>query len=68
MKFTIPDEAFVECIKFIHSAREKGGSVLVHCAQVCFLHITSSSTAILNILFQLLNSSTVDVFNQLFSY
>lgn len=33
VSFTIPQEDLIKCVKFIHEARENGGSVLVHCAQ-----------------------------------
>ena len=32
--WSIPDEDLVQCVRFIHTARRAGGSVLVHCAQV----------------------------------
>ena len=33
--FIISDADLTKCVKFIHSAITSGGSVLVHCAQVC---------------------------------
>ena len=33
--FVIQEEDLVKCARFIHQARRSGGSVLVHCAQVC---------------------------------
>ena len=33
-QFTIPQSDFVQSSKFIHEGRQRGGSVLVHCAQV----------------------------------
>lgn len=39
VSFNIPDEDLIQCVKFIHSARTSGGSVLVHCAQVRVLGI-----------------------------
>lgn len=36
--FTIPEADLVRCVRFIHKARTSGGSVLVHCAQVCQSH------------------------------
>ena len=41
--FEISDESLCECCRFIHSARTGGGSVLVHCAQVCPLPHTLHS-------------------------
>lgn len=32
--FSIPESDLVQCVKFVHEARLRGGSVLVHCAQV----------------------------------
>ena len=32
--FSIPESDLVRCVQFIHEARVKGGSVVVHCAQV----------------------------------
>ena len=34
LRWTIPDEDLVQCVRFIHAGRRAGGSVLVHCAQV----------------------------------
>lgn len=39
VSFNIPNEDLIQCVKFIHSARTSGGSVLVHCAQVRVLGI-----------------------------
>ena len=35
--FVIPEDDLVCCTRFIHTARQNGGSVLVHCAQVCII-------------------------------
>ena len=32
--FVIPEDDLVRCVQFVHSARKKGSSVLIHCAQV----------------------------------
>ena len=32
--FSISEDDLIRCVKFVHEARKKGGSVLIHCAQV----------------------------------
>ena len=57
--FEISDESLCECCRFIHSARTGGGSVLVHCAQVCPL----THTALPHIHTHSLSSGQVEVDN-----
>ena len=37
ISYVIEEDDLVQCARFIHQARTNGGSVLVHCAQVCLI-------------------------------
>ena len=37
--YNIQEDDLVKCVHFIHQARNSGGSVLVHCAQVSKLRM-----------------------------